>query len=194
MIRGATLIDGTGAKPRGRSTSSLKATGSPTQRGRGSRPGPPRPPFDADHEVDATGMYVLPGFIDAHVHAGGPPKNSEAEYPYKLWLAHGVTTVRGVPLADFDFTVIARSSAAPATRSWRRGSSTTHDRPKAGIRVRSATTPPRRARGSAGRPSTASTASSSATPSAATRRSPPRSWTRRTSAAWAPPRTWRRSA
>ena len=43
-------------------------------------------------------MYVMPGFVDLHVHAGGAPKNAEAEYAYKLWLAHGVTTVRGVPL------------------------------------------------------------------------------------------------
>src|SRR4030095_2675021 len=58
---------------------------------------PDRPP-KADHEIDATGRYVMPGFVDAHVHAGGAPKNPEAEYPYKLWLAHGVTTVRGGPL------------------------------------------------------------------------------------------------
>ncbi|MGH9161052.1 MAG: amidohydrolase family protein, partial [Vicinamibacteraceae bacterium] len=59
-----------------------------------------RPPEGANREIDATGMYVLPGFVDLHVHAGGPPKNPEAEYAYKLWLAHGVTTVRGVSLAD----------------------------------------------------------------------------------------------
>jgi imidazolonepropionase-like amidohydrolase len=47
-----------------------------------------------------------------HVHAGGPPKNAEAEYPYKLWLAHGVTTVRGVPLADFDFTAGEKQRSA----------------------------------------------------------------------------------
>ena len=52
----------------------------------------------ADHEIDATGMYLMPGFVDMHVHAGGAPKNAEAEYAYKLWLAHGVTTVRGVSL------------------------------------------------------------------------------------------------
>ena len=45
-------------------------------------------------------MYVMPGFVDAHVHAGGAPKNAEAGYAYKLWLAHGVTTVRGVPLTE----------------------------------------------------------------------------------------------
>jgi imidazolonepropionase-like amidohydrolase len=38
--------------------------------------------------VDAQGMYLMPGFIDMHVHAGGAPKNAEAEYAYKLWLAH----------------------------------------------------------------------------------------------------------
>ena len=38
-------------------------------------------------------MYVMPGFVSLHEHAGGAPKNPDAEYPYKLWLAHGVTTV-----------------------------------------------------------------------------------------------------
>jgi hypothetical protein len=55
---------------------------------------------------------VLPGFIDLHVHAGEPPKNPEAEYPYKLWLAHGVTTVRGVPLSDFAFTASEKERSA----------------------------------------------------------------------------------
>jgi hypothetical protein len=36
----------------------------------------------------------MPGFIDLHTHTGGVPKSPEAEYAYKLWLAHGVTTVR----------------------------------------------------------------------------------------------------
>ena len=64
-----------------------------------------RRPQGAEHEIDATGMYVLPGFIDLHVHAGGPPKNPSAEYAYKLWLAHGVTTVRGVPLGPFEWSL-----------------------------------------------------------------------------------------
>ena len=113
VIRGATLIDGSGAKPRGpvdivvqRNRISQIRSVAAADLGR------PRPPFDADHEVDATGMYVMPGFIDAHVHAGGPPKNPEAEYPYKLWLAHGVTTVRGVPLADFDITASEKRRSA----------------------------------------------------------------------------------
>jgi hypothetical protein len=56
-----------------------------------------RNPKDADREIDATGMWVLPGFIDTHGHNGDPVKAPNATYGYKLWLAHGVTSVRGVP-------------------------------------------------------------------------------------------------
>jgi len=102
VIRGATVIDGTGAPPIGpvdiviegnriRSIQSAGTPGVPLRKD--------RLPRGADHEIDATGMYVLPGFVDLHTHAGGAPKNADAEYAYKLWLAHGVTTVRGVPLA-----------------------------------------------------------------------------------------------
>src|SRR3546814_19518765 len=59
-----------------------------------------REPRDFDHEIDATGMYVLPGFIDTHAHNGDPDKAPQPSYGYKLWLAHGVTTVRGVPIQD----------------------------------------------------------------------------------------------
>src|SRR6185295_19340699 len=101
-VRGAMLIDGTGGPPRGpvdivvenNRIAAIRNAGTP-----GTPLRPNRPPR-ADYEIDATGMYVMPGFIDLHVHAGGAPKNPDAEYPYKLWLAHGVTTVRGVPLTD----------------------------------------------------------------------------------------------
>ena len=51
--------------------------------------------------LDATGKYALPGFVDAHVHLGTPSHAAagsltDAEYVNKLWLAHGVTTVRDV--------------------------------------------------------------------------------------------------
>lgn len=57
------------------------------------------PPESGDFEIDCTGMYVLPGFVDSHVHIGNPiqgmtGKITPAEYVYKLWLAHGITTVR----------------------------------------------------------------------------------------------------
>lgn len=55
----------------------------------------PRPKADAgDKELDLTGHYVLPGFIDMHGHMGGSHQLSTAEYSLKLWLGHGITTVR----------------------------------------------------------------------------------------------------
>jgi imidazolonepropionase-like amidohydrolase len=39
-------------------------------------------------------MYSLPGFIDMHGHIGGADKGSDADYVFKLWMAHRVTTVR----------------------------------------------------------------------------------------------------
>ncbi len=47
-----------------------------------------------DLEIDVEGQYILPGFIDMHGHIGGSAKNIPAEYVFKLWLAHGITTVR----------------------------------------------------------------------------------------------------
>jgi imidazolonepropionase-like amidohydrolase len=63
-----------------------------------------RRPQGADREIDGHGMYVMPGFIDLHTHAGGGSKNPP-EYAYKLWLAHGVTTIRGVNLGGFDWSL-----------------------------------------------------------------------------------------
>ncbi len=49
-----------------------------------------------DRIIDATGMYIMPGMIDLHMHVRQEPM--EIEYPYYLKLAHGVTTL--VPAAD----------------------------------------------------------------------------------------------
>ncbi|NIB42443.1 amidohydrolase family protein [Pseudomaricurvus alkylphenolicus] len=51
--------------------------------------------------IDASGQYAIPGMIDAHAHLGSPyhafsGSLTDAEYVNKLWLAHGVTTVRDV--------------------------------------------------------------------------------------------------
>jgi imidazolonepropionase-like amidohydrolase len=109
-IRGVMVVDGTGAPPygpmnvvvEGNRIARITGAGGGRQGGAGAAAG-------ADQQViDAQGMYLLPGFIDMHVHAGGPPKNAEAEYAYKLWLAHGVTTVRGVPLAGHQLSVSER--------------------------------------------------------------------------------------
>jgi hypothetical protein len=115
VIRGVILIDGTGAPPQGpvdiviedNRIKAIQSAGTP-----GLPLKPDRKPEKPDLEIDATGMYALPGFVDMHVHAGGQPKNPEAEYAYKLWMAHGVTTVRGVPLAANQFTVSEKERGA----------------------------------------------------------------------------------
>jgi hypothetical protein len=45
-------------------------------------------------ELDVSGMYILPGFVDLHGHIGGTGQGTPAEYVYKLWLGHGITTIR----------------------------------------------------------------------------------------------------
>ncbi len=49
---------------------------------------------EGDKELNAEGMYLLPGFIDMHGHIGGVEQGTSAEYVFKLWLAHGITTIR----------------------------------------------------------------------------------------------------
>src|SRR3970040_2255473 len=97
ILRGATLIDGTGAPPvgpvdivvEGNRIKNIKSVGAP---------GTPidatkRPKAEsADHEIDLTGHYVLPGFVDLHGHLGGHEQGTPAEYVLKLWMGHGITT------------------------------------------------------------------------------------------------------
>ncbi len=115
IIRGAIVIDGTGAPPagptdiviEGNRITQVRTVGYPgVPIDQGGRPG------GATREIDAHGMYVLPGFIDNHAHAGGAPKNPELSYAYKLWLAHGITTVRGVNLAAFDLSCSEQARSA----------------------------------------------------------------------------------
>ncbi|MDG1874212.1 MAG: hypothetical protein P8J27_09890, partial [Mariniblastus sp.] len=91
IIKNCILIDGTGAPPRGPVHVFI-------ENNRIEKITSGRVPDDADHLIDAQGMYLLPGFIDMHAHCGSLQKAPEAEYCYKLWMGHGVTTVRGVPL------------------------------------------------------------------------------------------------
>ena len=97
IIRGATVIDGTGAPAQGpmdiviegNRIVSIRSVGAPgvpiREEGR---------PRDATREIDAEGMYVLPGFVDLHAHQGGRTQGTPAEYVHKLWMGHGVTTIR----------------------------------------------------------------------------------------------------
>jgi hypothetical protein len=97
IIRGATVVDGTGAPPIGPmdivieddrivEIQSVGKPGLPIQ--------PSERPGGAAREIDAGGMYVLPGFVDLHAHQGGVEQGTPAEYVHKLWLGHGITTIR----------------------------------------------------------------------------------------------------
>ncbi len=115
IIRGATVIDGTGAPPRGpmdivvegNRIADIVNVGVPHVDIRAERR-----PGNATKEIDAHGSYVLPGFINLHAHAGSVPKAPEAEYPYKLWMAHGITTVRGVPLGPLEWVISEQKRSA----------------------------------------------------------------------------------
>ena len=108
IIRGATLIDGTGSPPRGpvdivienNRIVDVKSVGYP-----GLEIDESKRPTDATREIDAHGQYVMPGIIDMHTHTGGSTKAPEAEYSYKLWMGHGITTVRGVPSSNNEFSL-----------------------------------------------------------------------------------------
>jgi hypothetical protein len=56
-------------------------------------------------ELDATGMYLLPGFIDMHGHIGGVAQGADWDYVFKLWMAHGITTVREPSGRSIDWTL-----------------------------------------------------------------------------------------
>ena len=99
ILRGVTVIDGTGAPPLGpvdiviekNRIADITAVGSPgvpiDPEGR-PKAGP------GDRELDLEGMFVLPGLVDMHGHIGGKEQGTPAEYVFKLWMGHGITTVR----------------------------------------------------------------------------------------------------
>jgi len=98
IIRGVMLIDGTGAPPIGptdivikqNKIASIQTVGYPGV----TIPADKRPKLESGgKELDCHGMYLMPGFIDMHGHIGGS-QAPNAEYVFKLWMGHGVTTVR----------------------------------------------------------------------------------------------------
>jgi len=99
IIRGVNVINGTGSPPFGpvdvviekNRITQIRVVGSPGVPINANR----RPDLkEGGREIQAEGMYLLPGFIDMHAHIGGTSKDQTAEYVFKLWMAHGVTTIR----------------------------------------------------------------------------------------------------
>lgn len=106
ILRAVTLIDGTGApavgpvdivieKNRITQIAPAGVPGVPLGSNIGGEPVHRPVAQPGDKEMNLEGMYVLPGFINAHVHIG-PLHATGSEYIYKLWLGHGITTVREV--------------------------------------------------------------------------------------------------
>ncbi|MFF1946407.1 amidohydrolase family protein [Rhodococcus qingshengii] len=111
ILRGATIVDGTGAPPYGPADivveedriEAIVTRNNATQLAQSPGKWDPRP---GDQVIDLHGCYVLPGLVDAHAHIGSSAQVISAEYVYKLWLGHGVTSVRelGSMTNGFEFT------------------------------------------------------------------------------------------
>ncbi|HLF45047.1 MAG TPA: amidohydrolase family protein [Chitinophagaceae bacterium] len=99
IIRGVILINGTGAPPAGPvdivieknrivQITNVGNPGMPVNEAR-------RPKLkEGGKEMNCEGMYALPGLIDMHAHIGGTEQGTAAEYVFKLWMAHGITTIK----------------------------------------------------------------------------------------------------
>ena len=98
ILRGVIVINGEGAPPvgpadvliEGKWISQIRNLGlyKPVPESRRIQAGP------GDRVMQLDGHYLLPGFIDMHAHFGGDEQGVPAEYSAKLWLGHGITTIR----------------------------------------------------------------------------------------------------
>ena len=99
ILRGVIVITGEGAPPVGPVDIVIEENRIASVRSVGF-PGVPIDEADrpevkgSDRVLELEGHYVMPGFIDMHAHFGGDEQGVPAEYPAKLWLAHGITTIR----------------------------------------------------------------------------------------------------
>jgi cytosine/adenosine deaminase-related metal-dependent hydrolase len=108
VIRGVTIIDGSGAPAYGPADIFVQGNRitriAPTDaiareeekaEANGARRAAP------DRVIDGKGMYVMPGIVDLHAHINFG-KDVPADYIYKLYLGHGVTTIRAFNYGDAD--------------------------------------------------------------------------------------------
>lgn len=117
IIRGVTLINGNGAPPQG-PIDIVVENNVITQVQVVGYPGVPmdnskRPQLKAGgKELNCEGMYLLPGFIDMHGHIGGTAQGADYDYVFKLWMAHGITTVREPSGRGVDWTMDLKRKSA----------------------------------------------------------------------------------
>lgn len=99
IIRGAYMIDGLGGPAQGPMVIQIEDNRITSIQTASRAPAENDPP--GAQVIDAAGKYILPGFINSHGHlhstesgeAGRGPV-VPAQYVAKLWLAHGITSVR----------------------------------------------------------------------------------------------------
>jgi adenine deaminase len=114
ILQNVIVIDGTGSPPIGpmdititqNRITRVASAGTP-----GLPPQQRQTPAGA-RVMDLRGHYVMPGFVDLHLHTGDPRKTPDAEYVYKLWMAHGITSGRGVEFGPMPFSMSERARSA----------------------------------------------------------------------------------
>jgi len=117
ILRGAILINGNGAPPVGPvditvekdKITAIDVVGYPGVAIENKK----RPKLkNGGKEIEASGMYVLPGFIDMHGHIGGEAQGADWEYVFNLWLSHGITTVREPSGRGIEYAIDLRNRSS----------------------------------------------------------------------------------
>jgi len=125
LIRNANVIDGAGNPTRGPFDILVQGgtivSIQPSQPAEFSGSGVPgQAPItgQADRVIDAKGMTVMPGIIDMHAHIQftRASKAMPKDYVYKLWLAHGITTIREPGAGEGIDTVVAHARLSAENR------------------------------------------------------------------------------
>jgi len=117
VLCGAIVVDGAGAPPFGPTDIAIEGNRIVEIRPVGS-PGAEMPdeerPAAGARELDVSGMYVLPGFVDlhGHQHTESSEQGVPATYVHKLWMAHGITTVADVGNFDVDWLMHHKARSA----------------------------------------------------------------------------------
>lgn len=105
VIRGATMLSGRGTPGSGRTAPPEGPVDIIVEGGRVADIVPLDAVSLADHSaaratgdliIEAAGKYVMPALVDLHAHVPGPDRAGEQAiaYAFRLWLGHGVTTLR----------------------------------------------------------------------------------------------------
>jgi imidazolonepropionase-like amidohydrolase len=96
ILKGATLIDGTGALPKPNTT--IVIDGNRIVFVSNNTADNFDLNFSTANSVNLAGKYIIPGLFDMHAHVAGVLKDSynqsESEYALRMLLTHGITTIR----------------------------------------------------------------------------------------------------